>query len=127
LQKNEAPLNRFHLNKKEINEIQPINIIDLKGFDDFPAKMYCEKFEVHSQNDTIKLDKATAENYKNEFYNGILNQKCGIYNQNSVREAVKQVIDNLIQKEQAAKIFIPITRDLKCRCGENIIVTILQD
>lgn len=127
LQKNDELLNRYHLNKKEINEIQPINIINLKGFDDYPAKIYCEKFEVQSQNDTEKLDKATAENYKNEYYNGILNQKCGIYNQKPVQEAVKLVIENLIQNEQVTKIFIPINRDLKCRCGEKIIVTILQD
>jgi len=127
LQKNDKLLNQFHLNKNEINEIQPINIIELKGFDDFPAKIYCEKFEVQSQHDKEKLDKATAANYKNEFYNGFLNEKCGKYNQKPVHEAVKLVIDKLIYDGQAANIYIPITRNLKCRCGEKIIVTILQD
>ena len=127
LQKNEKLLKHFNLSKNEINEIQPINIIDLEGFDDFPAKIYCEKFGVQSQYDKEKLDKATAVNYKNEFYNGILNEKCGKYNKKSVQEAVNLVIDDLIQDAQASKIYIPITRDLKCRCGEKIIVTILQD
>lgn len=127
LQKSTELLESFNLDKKEIQEIQPIQIIELSGFQDYPAKIYCEKFEVKSQADKEKLDKATAENYKVEFYNGILNKNCDQYVNKPVSEAVNLVIEDLLKNGQADKIYIPITKDLKCRCGEKIIVTILKD
>jgi len=118
---------KFELNKKEILSIKPIQIINLKGFEEYPAKIYCEKFKVKSQADKEKLDKATAENYKNEFYNGILNKNCGQFANKPVSEAVNLVVEDLLKKNQADKIFIPVTKNLRCRCGEKIIVTILKD
>jgi leucyl-tRNA synthetase len=51
LQKNKEMLEKFKLNKEEVEGIEPIQIIDLKAFDDFPAKVYCERFKVESQED----------------------------------------------------------------------------
>ncbi|MHA1458895.1 MAG: leucine--tRNA ligase [Promethearchaeota archaeon] len=127
LQKNDALIKKFKLNSEEVKGIEPIQIIDLLDFEDFPAKVYCEKFDVHSQADFEKLDKATAENYKIEFYNGILNKKCGKYKGLKVNEAVAKVIDDLIKDGMADKIFLPITKDLMCRCGKEISVSILSD
>ncbi|MHA1242544.1 MAG: leucine--tRNA ligase, partial [Promethearchaeota archaeon] len=127
LQKNEATIKEFKLNSDEIKKIEPIQIIDLLDFEDFPAKVYCEKYDVHTQTDFEKLDKATAENYKVEYYNGVLNDKCGKYKGMKVNEAVVKVIDDLIEDEKADKIFLPITKDLRCKCGKEILVSILSD
>jgi len=127
LQKNKAAIKKFKLNSEEIKKIKPIQIIDLLDFEDFPAKVYCEKFDVHTQTDFEKLDKATAENYKVEFYSGVLNDRCGKYKGMKVNEAVAKVIDDLIEEEKADKIFLPITKDLKCKCGKEILVSILSD
>ncbi|NVM18871.1 MAG: leucine--tRNA ligase [Candidatus Lokiarchaeota archaeon] len=127
LQKNKEMLEKFMLDKEEIERIEPIQIIDLKGFNDFPAKVYCERFKVESQEDFEKLDAATSENYKNEYYSGILNEKCRKYKGMKVNEAVENVIEDLIGNGEADKIFLPITKDLKCKCGEQIIVSILKD
>jgi len=59
--------------------IEPITIIDVKGYGTNPAKQECEKLGIKSQNETEKLDLATEEVYKNEFHKGYLNDKCGIY------------------------------------------------
>ncbi|MGB5910438.1 MAG: leucine--tRNA ligase [Promethearchaeia archaeon] len=127
LKKNKSMIKEFNLNEQDINNINPIQIIDLEEIRDFPAKFYCNKYKVSSQNDIEKLDKATADNYKNEFYNGILNEKCNNYKGVPVKEAVVQVIENLRSIDKADKLYIPVTRDLRCRCGEKIIVTILKD
>ena len=127
LQGNEEMLEKFQLNKEEIKRIEPIQIIDLEGFNDFPAKVYCEKFKVESQENSEKLDAATAENYKNEYYNGVLNDKCGRYNGMKVSDAVESVIEDLIENGKADRIYLPITKNLKCKCGEQIIVSILKD
>ena len=127
LQKNKEMLEKFKLNKEEVEGIEPIQIIDLKAFDDFPAKVYCERFKVESQEDFEKLDAATSENYKNEYYNGVLNEKCGTYKGMKVNDAVERVIEDLIESGKADSLFLPITKDLKCKCGEQIIVSILKD
>ena len=127
IQKDNTIIKEFNLNKEEIDSIVPIQIIDLKEFDDIPAKIYCEKFKVQSQKDIEQLDNATSENYKHEFYNGILNDKCDKYEGKKVFEVVTEVIDDLIETNKAEKLYIPITKDVKCRCGEQIIVSILKD
>jgi len=127
LQKDIELTKKFNLEKREIELIYPIQIIDLKGFKDFPAKLYCEKHNVSSQIENEKLDLATSENYKNEFYNGTLNEKCGKYQGLKVSEAAKQVSEDLIRENKADKLFIPITKHLRCKCGAEIIVSILKD
>jgi len=127
LQNNREIIKKFKLNKEEISQIKPIQIIDLEGFDEIPAKIYCEKFGVQSQEDVEKLDKATSENYKIEYYNGTLNEKCGQYEGKQVKEAVENVIADLIERNKADKLYLSITKDLKCKCGEQVIVSILKD
>ncbi|NHJ22139.1 MAG: leucine--tRNA ligase [Candidatus Lokiarchaeota archaeon] len=127
LQKDKDMQEKFKLDKEEIEGIKPIQIIDLPGFEDFPAKIYCERFKVESQEDFEKLDNATAENYKNEFYNGVLNDKCADYESLKVSDAVVKVVEELIENGKADKLYLPITKDLKCKCGERIIVSILKD
>ncbi|MFW9819397.1 MAG: leucine--tRNA ligase [Candidatus Thorarchaeota archaeon] len=127
LQKDTEMLVKFKLDEEDIKGIEPIQIIDLVGFEDFPAKVYCERFKVESQEDFTMLDNATAENYKNEYYNGVLNEKCGNYNGMKVSDAVVKVIENLINESKADRLFLPITKDLKCKCGEQVIVSILKD
>ena len=127
LQKDKNLIQKFNLDKREIELIYPIKIIDLKGFKDFPAKVYCEKYKVETQNDTEKLDLATNENYKEEYYKGILNDKCGKYQGMKVSDAANQVSIDLIAENKADKLYVPVTKPLKCKCGTEIIVSILKD
>ncbi|MHA2390508.1 MAG: leucine--tRNA ligase [Promethearchaeota archaeon] len=127
LQNNKTVIKEFGLDERKIELIYPIEIISLKGFKEFPAKIYCEKYKVVSQNDTEKLNLATNENYKDEFYTGVLNEKCGRYQGMKVSDAAKQVSIDLFQEKKATKLYIPVTRNLRCKCGEEIIVSILKD
>jgi len=127
LQKDKELIKRYNLNERQIELIYPIKIIDLKGFKEFPAKIFCDKFEVGSQKDIEKLDLATSENYKDEYYNGVLNDKCGKYQGMKVSDAAKQVSYDLIEENRADKLYIPVTKNLKCRCGTDVIVSILKD
>lgn len=127
LQKDKELIEKFNLDKREIELIYPIQIIELKGFKDFPAKIYCERNNVDSQIDKEKLDLATSENYKNEFYNGFLNDKCGKYQGMKVSDAAKQVSEDLIEENKADTLYIPITKNLRCKCGADVIVSILKE
>ncbi|MFX1380301.1 MAG: leucine--tRNA ligase [Promethearchaeota archaeon] len=127
LQKDTQLIKKFNLNEREIELIYPIQIIGIKGFKDFPAKIYCEKYNVESQKDEEKLDLATSENYKYEFYNGVLNDKCGKYQGMNVSSAATKVALDLIEENKADKIYMPVTRNLRCKCGAEIIVSILKN
>ncbi|MHA1785535.1 MAG: leucine--tRNA ligase [Candidatus Helarchaeota archaeon] len=127
LQKDKEMMKKFNLNEEAIKSIQPIKMINLEGFDDYPAKVYCERHDVQSQLDSDKLDKATAEIYKNEFYNGILNDICKGYENKKVSEVKNLIIEDLRKQNKVDKIYQPITRNLKCKCGAQIIVSILKD
>jgi len=127
LQKDREIIKYYNLNEREIEFLYPIHIIDLKGLKDFPAKVYSEKYNVESQKDTQKLDLATSENYKDEYYNGKLNENCGKYQGMKVSDAAKQVSNDLIEENKADKLYIPITKNLTCRCGSQVIVSILKD
>lgn len=127
LQRDKELIQKFNLDEREIELIYPINIIRLKEFKDFPAKVYCEKHKVTSQKDSEKLDLATSENYKDEFYNGVLNDKCGKYQGMKVSDAARQVSKDLINENKADKLYVPVTNNLRCKCGTKIIVSILKD
>jgi leucyl-tRNA synthetase len=127
LQNDTRTIQKYNLDEESILKIQPIKIIELEAINDIPAKYYCEKFHVNSQMDKEKLDSATTENYRAEFYNGILNERCDKYMGKSVSEAVDLVIKDLMEENKADKIYIPLTKGLECRCGEQIIVSILKD
>jgi len=127
LQKDRELIDKFNLNEREIELIYPIQIIELKDVKHFPAKFYSDKNRVVSQFDTEKLDLATSENYRDEFYNGILNEKCGKYQGMKVSDAAIQVSKDLIEENKADKVYIPITKNLTCRCGSKVIVSILKD
>ncbi|MFX1599634.1 MAG: leucine--tRNA ligase, partial [Promethearchaeota archaeon] len=127
LQKDKELIKKYSLDERQIELIYPIKIIDLKGFKDFPAKIYCEEYGARSQKDKENLDLATSENYKDEYYNGVLNDKCGKYQGMKVSDAAKQVSKDLIEEDKADIMYIPVTKNLKCRCGTEIIVSILKD
>ncbi|MFX1477274.1 MAG: leucine--tRNA ligase [Promethearchaeota archaeon] len=127
LQKDKNLIQKFNLDEREVELIYPIKIIDLKGLKDFPAKIYCEKYKVETQNDKEKLDLATNENYKEEYYKGILNDKCGKYQGMKVSDAANQVSIDLITENKADKLYVPVTKSLKCKCGTEILVSILKD
>ena len=127
LQKDKNQIEKYNLNEREIDLIYPIQIIELKGVKQFPAKFYSERNDVATQFDKDKLDLATSENYRDEFYNGILNEKCGKYQGMKVSDAAIQVSKDLIEEKKADKVYIPVTKNLTCRCGSKIIVSILKD
>ncbi|MFX1295899.1 MAG: class I tRNA ligase family protein, partial [Promethearchaeota archaeon] len=127
LQKDNDILKKFDLNKVEIKKIEPIQIIKLEEMKDYPAKIYCKKYQVQSQIDIEKLEKATQDIYKNEFYNGILNEKCNEYKNKKVYEVKDLIIEELSKKNKLDKIYQSINKNLKCKCGNEVIVSILKD
>ncbi|MEJ2251085.1 MAG: leucine--tRNA ligase [Candidatus Lokiarchaeota archaeon] len=127
LKKDKKEVDYYHLDFNEIQRIKPIKIIDINGLNGIPAQRFCKNYDIKTQHDIEKLEQATSEIYKLEFYNGILNENCEGFAGLNVPDAVKKVKEVLFENKMIDRIYYHVSKDLKCRCGENVIISILED
>jgi len=107
-------------------DIEPITIIDVKGYGLNPAKEACEALGVKSQTETEKLDQATEEVYKKEFHTGYLNENCGEYAGIRVSDIKDEVKDRLIAQNNAA-VMREFSEEVVCRCGRKVMIKQIPD
>ncbi|MEJ2250203.1 MAG: leucine--tRNA ligase, partial [Candidatus Lokiarchaeota archaeon] len=127
LKKDRKEIDYYNLDFDEIQGIKPLKVIELKGLKELPAQKFCKKYNVKTQLDIEKLEQATSEIYKLEFYNGILNENCEDLVGLNVPDAVKKIKDVLLEKKVMDRVYYHVSKDLKCRCGEKVMVSILED
>jgi len=77
LQKDEKTIEKYGLDSEFLKQIEPISLIEVKGYGEFPAVEICEKLNVKSQNDIAELEEATQTIYRDEFYSGIMKENTG--------------------------------------------------
>ncbi len=106
--------------------IDAITIIDVKGYNENPAKEICKQMNIKSQNENEKLDQATEEIYKKEFHTGILNDKCGKYKAIKVSEIKDQVKNELIENKLGIEIR-EFSEEVICRCGKKVVIKKIPD
>ena len=106
-------------------DIKPIKIINIKGIEGIPAKNIIEKMGIKNQKDP-KLKEATKELYKDEYYNGILNERCGKFSGLQIREIKNQVKDWL-KENGLGDIFYETSRKAVTRAGNKVIVSIIEN
>lgn len=125
LSTNRQLISRFGLKEEEIKKIEPISIIRLHGFGDYPAIEVVEKMKIKDQNDP-KLEEATKLVYSEEFREGKLKDNCLEYSGLSVSEARKKIIEELSTKKVLDKLY-DTPSPVVCRCGTRCVVAILKD
>jgi leucyl-tRNA synthetase len=106
--------------------IDPITIIDVKGFGTNPAKQVCDELGIKSQTETEKLDQATEIVYKKEFHTGYLNEQCGIYAGIKISDIKDDVKNELIANNQAV-VMREFSEEVICRCGEKVKIKQIPD
>jgi len=107
-------------------DIEPITIIDVKGFGTNPAKQACDELGVKSQTETEKLDIATENVYKKEFHTGYLNDKCAEYAGIKISDIKDQVKNELISKGNAV-FFREFSEEVICRCTKKVVIKQIPD
>ncbi len=127
LKKNEKMCIDYGIEPREVHLIEPISIIRIPGFSDYPARDVVEKLHIMSQEERDKLDEATQEIYKAEFYHGVMKDNCEPFSKLPVREAKEKVKEWLIKKGKATIIYETSPRPIFCRCGGRVIVAVLSD
>ncbi|MEN4018803.1 MAG: leucine--tRNA ligase [Methanobacterium sp.] len=125
LKENKEILEKYGI-KEKVLEIQPVNVINLKGFGEFPAAEMIEKFNVKSQLDP-KLKDATNELYKLEHAKGVVSEHITGYKRLSVQKARDEIIENIIASSKGDVMHDFAERPVLCRCGTKAVVKILED
>ena len=125
LQSNVEVRRKFLLNEEEVEGIKPISLVEVKGMDKFPAKQVVEDLKVRDQNDP-SISAATAEVYKKEFHQGILNEITGEFSGRKVSEAKPLITEKMRQSGLASSMY-DLPEKVICRCLTECIVKVLED
>src|SRR3972149_8824796 len=107
------------------SKIKPISIIETPGFGEHPAIEIIEKLGIKDQNDN-RLDEATKELYRKEFYDGIISKKIKKYGGIKVSEATEKLTKDFLMKNYA-ELFWETTGKVLCRCTTLNHVKILEN
>jgi leucyl-tRNA synthetase len=124
--KNDTKLQtNFGLSKDDLEAIKPIPLIKIPGMGELPAVEITESMKVKNQSDP-KVADATAEIYRQEFHQGILNSNAGPYSGKLVAEA-KPLIMQKLKESGIADSMYELPQKVICRCTTECIVKILED
>lgn len=126
LKRNPDKIKKYGLKIEEVTNIEPIKIIDIPGVTDHHAKVIVEKMGIKSQMEIDKLEKATKEVYRDQYYNAVMREDTGPFAGLKVSEAKEKVKNWLIESNKAF-IFYETSRKAECRAGGKIIVATIRD
>ncbi len=105
-------------------EVQPITIIDIPGHS-IPAKEVCEEMGIKDQTDE-RLEEATKTIYKEEFYKGVLNERCRQFAGMKINQ-IKDEVKVWMKENNLADVFYETSRKAVTRSGNKVIVAVLRD
>jgi leucyl-tRNA synthetase len=125
LEKDPETLKEFGLTSEQISKIDLISIIDVKGYQEFPAKQVCEKLQIKDQFD-LRLEEAKKEVYKAEFHSGILKKNCKDYSDMKVEQA-KELMKVKLLADKKADVLHDLSEEVICRCGGKVIIKRIDD
>ncbi len=128
--KKETDLHSFNIDLSQINPIKIIGIqvANLNG----NSLISCvedaiSKFKIRNQSD-LGLEKATSEVYHLEYYQGKMLPNTGKYSGMDVQLAKEEIKNYLLATKHLAEIFYEfVNKPIKCRCGNECFVKLLND
>jgi leucyl-tRNA synthetase len=125
LQNNPDMLKEFNIDSQEVKAIQPISLITVEGFGEYPAVELVEKMQVKDQHDP-KAEEATKTLYKKEFHGGKLKDICGEYSGKQVNK-VKDLLIADFKEQGIADFMYDLPDPVVCRCMTPCLVKLLQE
>ncbi len=107
-------------------DIEPISIIRVDGFGDYPAVETVDKLGVSSQMDFEKADEATHLVYSREYHSGVMKDNCLDLAGYPVRDAKEEIKVRLREIDRADTMY-DLPEEVVCRCGTRTLVKIIED
>ncbi len=125
LQNNPELLKEFNIDPEAVKKIQPISLIKVEGFGEYPAIELVDQMEVKDQNDP-KAEEATKSLYKKEFHGGTLKEICGTYAGKKVNK-VKDLLIRDFKEQGIADSMYDLPEPVVCRCMTPCQVKLLKE
>jgi len=113
-------LSQYGVSAEAVRAIEIISMIDIKGYSEFPAKDAVEKRSIKSQNEDAKLEDATQEIYKAEFYEGVMKNNCAQFSGRMIKDVKEDVIEWMKTINRVDVFYEPDERPVICKCGTDI-------
>lgn len=114
IQRDSSRLEEFHISASEVQAIQPISLISVEGYGEFPAIEIVDRMGLRDQNDS-RAEEATKEIYKAEFHGGVLKDLCGPYSKQKVAD-VKSGLVKDFRSKGIADVMYELPQKVVCRC-----------
>jgi len=125
VKKHPEELQKYGIDPEFVRKIEPIKIIDMPNVKGHHAEKVIREMGIVSQTD-VKLEEATKKVYKEQYYDGVMNEKAGQFAGVPVKEAKEKVKEWLLKNNKAI-IFYETSRKAICRAGGKIIVAKIKD
>ncbi|TET08296.1 MAG: leucine--tRNA ligase [Candidatus Thorarchaeota archaeon] len=113
-------LSQYGISDEDVRNIEIISMIDIKGYSEFPAKDAVENRTIKSQDEGEKLEDATQEIYKAEFYDGVMKDNCAQFSGRAIKDVKEDVIDWMKTNNRVDVFYEPDQRPVICRCGTDV-------
>jgi len=124
LKRDPSELERYGLDPSIVRGIEPVQVIEVEGYGEFPAYDVLEEMGIEDQEDP-KLEEATQRVYRDELHKGIMKveglEGC------PVAEARDRVKEELIEKGLGDVMYDFSEKPVVCRCGTECVVKIIED
>lgn len=126
LKKNKDGAGQYGLDMRTLEKIQPISLISVPGYGDFPAIEECGRQKISSQSQTSALEDATSIVYKHEFHKGRLKSQFGEFAGLAVSDCKEKIIAKFKSLGISSSMWEP-TGEVVCRCMTKCHVKILEN
>ncbi|MFW9767686.1 MAG: leucine--tRNA ligase [Candidatus Thorarchaeota archaeon] len=120
-----SALKKYGISPDDVRDIEIVMMISIEGGSEFLTKDVVEKIGVESQNDGEKLEEATQEVYKAEYYEGTMMANCGPFAGKKVSEVKDDVVEWLKSQNRGDVFFEPDERPVICKCGTDVQIAVL--
>ncbi len=111
--------------KNIVSKLTPIQLFEVPGYGKIPAKEIVEKMQISSQDEKEKLDKATEELYKKEYYEGKLKEMFGKLKGKKIEQVKDKIIEQFKHQAIVDEMW-ELSGTVICRCKTPNIVKILR-
>ncbi|MFW9847010.1 MAG: leucine--tRNA ligase, partial [Candidatus Thorarchaeota archaeon] len=125
LKQDPTELKKYGIPADDVRDIETVMMIEISGGSNFLTKDVVEKLGVQSQKDTEKLEEATQEVYKAEFYEGLMMDNCGQFSGRKVSGVKDDVVAWLKSENRGDVFYEPDERPVVCKCGTDVQIAVL--
>ncbi|MCL2032586.1 MAG: leucine--tRNA ligase [Methanomassiliicoccaceae archaeon] len=125
LKKDPALTEEYGLPRSLVDSVDPISIISIEGYGEFPAHDAIKEMGITQPGDP-RLDEAKKQVYKDGYHMGRMKDICGPYSGMRVEEAKEKMKQAMLDSGEA-EIFHDLTEEVVCRCGMPVRVKRVDD